>query len=352
MEIRKQNRLPLTPVLIVLLVVLVLSIMLAVTFGTVHIPFGDVYSIIARKLFGVGGDEFASGRLYDVVWLIRLPRLLLAVGVGAALSVSGLVMQAIVKNPIAEPYVLGVSSGAYAGAAMAILLGTGGWVGGHSTGIMAFLGAFISSLAVIFIANLGSRANAVKLILAGAAVNAVCQAFANFIIYFSHDTNAIHQLVYWTMGSLAGAQWNSNALLLVIVTLCILFFWSQYRTLNLMLLGDDAAVTLGTNLHHWRLLYLLACALLIGLAVNAAGMIGFVGLVVPHVVRLIFGVDHKRLVPLCALVGAILLVWADVLCRTVINGVELPIGILTSMIGAPCFIYLIARRKYQFGGDG
>jgi iron complex transport system permease protein len=347
----KKRKIPLSILLFILLVFLALSIIIAVTFGTVSIPFTEVYQVIAHKIFGFGSEAYSSGRIHDVVWYIRLPRLILAVGVGASLAVSGLVMQALVKNPIAEPYVLGVSSGAYAGATLAILLGVGSIFGGNYTGLMAFFGAFLASVAVVSISTVGGRASAVKLILAGTAVNAVCSAFSNFIIYKAQDKNQIQELVHWTMGSLSGAQWGSNALVLIASFTCILFFWSQYRTLTLMLLGDDAAITLGTDLTRKRLIYLLVCAVLIGLSVNAAGMIAFVGLVVPHVVRLLIGNDHKKLVPLCALTGSIFLVWADVLCRVLISGTELPIGILTSMIGAPFFIYLIAHKKYQFGGD-
>lgn len=350
-KIKAKRKFPLYLVLCAILATaLLLSILFAVTVGTVPIPFGTVYETLFRRLFGVGDEALASGRIYDVVWLIRLPRLILAMAVGAALSVSGLVMQAVVKNPIADPYVLGVSSGAYVGATAAIILGVGSFLGAGFTGLMAFAGAFLASLVVVAVASVGGKASAVKLILAGTAVSAVCSAFSNFIIYWSRDKNKLQELVNWNMGSVAGANWGDNAAVLSVTLLGILFFWSQYRNLNLMLLGDDAAITLGTNLHRWRLCYLLVCALLVGFSVNSAGMIGFVGLVIPHVMRLLFGTDHKKLVPLCALAGSIFLVWADVLCRVVIAGAELPIGILTSMVGAPCFIYLIARKRYGFGG--
>mgnify|MGYP000778811212 FL=1 len=138
--------------------------------------------------------------------------------------------------------------------------------------------------------------------------------------------------------------------MLAVAVLGALFFWTQYRTLNLMLLGDEAAVTLGTDLHHRRIVYLLAASLLVGFAVYTAGIIGFVGLVIPHVVRILFGTDHKKLIPISALLGAIFLLWSDVLCRVVLPGKEIPIGVLTALVGAPVFIYLMARKKYGFGG--
>ena len=331
-----------------LLIGLVLSVIIAVTFGTVAIPFADVYRVVIQGLFG-NIDDYPS-RIHDIVWLIRLPRLILAIGVGASLSVSGLVMQAVVKNPLADPYILGVSSGAYAGVAAAILLNIGGIFGASSVGIMGFIGAFAASLTVMLVANIGGRANPVKLILAGTAIGAICAAFSNFLIYMSGETHQIRELITWNMGSLARATWNLNAVVLSIALIGTLFFWSQYRRLNLMLLGDEAALTLGTDLHKWRIFYLLVSALMVGFSVFSAGMIGFVGLIIPHIVRILFGTDHKKLVPLCALSGAVFLVWADVFSRTIIQGIELPIGILTAMIGAPCFIYLMIRRKYGFGG--
>ena len=157
-------------------------------------------------------------------------------------------------------------------------------------------------------------------------------------------------VVRWTMGSLASADWQTNGLLLCTTMLGVLFFWTQFRTLNLMLLGDESAITLGTDLHRWMILYLIVSSLMVGFAVYAAGVIGFVGLIIPHIVRMLFGTDHKKLVPLCTLLGALFLLWADVLCRTMLERTELPIGILTSMIGAPVFIWLMVRKKYGFGG--
>ena len=215
---------------------------------------------------------------------------------------------------------------------------------------MGFAGAFAASLLVVTLANIGGRASSVKLLLAGTAVSAICSAFSNFIVYLSNQDDALRAVVNWTMGSLAGADWGSNGVVWGVVLAVSLFFWTQHRTLNLMLLGDESAVTLGTDLHKWRLIYLLAGALMVGFSVYKAGMIGFVGLVIPHMVRMIFGTDHKKLIPLCGLTGGIFLIWADVLSRVIIPGVEIPVGILTSLVGAPMFICLMARKKYGFGG--
>lgn len=342
--------------IVVLLILLPLSILIAVTFGTMKLPVSDVYEVIRCELARLFlrrpmPEAWASGTaIHDVVWFIRLPRLILAVAIGASLSICGVIMQAIVKNPLADPYILGISSGASLGATIAVMLGVGAFLGANYVGGMAFLGAFLVSLCVIGLANIGGRANSVKLLLAGSALSAVCGAFSNFIVYISDADHASSQVIRWTMGSLAAADWESNGVILLVAFLGTLFFWTQSRTLNLMLLGDDCAMTLGTDLHRWRILYLVVTSLMVGFAVYNAGMIGFVGLVVPHVVRLLFGTDHKKVIPISALSGAIFLVWADVLCRTILPGNELPIGILTSMLGAPVFIYLMARKRYGFGG--
>lgn len=330
-----------------LLLLLPLSILAAVTFGTVDISLGEVYRALLQ---GPAPPRETQDVVRNVVWLIRLPRLILAVGVGVTLSTCGLVMQAVVKNPLADPYILGVSSGAGLGATLAILLGVGAWLGNNSVGLMGFLGAFLAAMGVMGLANMGGRSNAVKLLLAGTAVSSVCSAFSSFIIYMSNEDKAVSQVVNWSMGSLARAEWGSNVVILAVSGAGGLFFWSQYRTLNLMLLGDESAITLGTDLHRWRLLYLVVSSLMIGFAVYNAGMIGFVGLIIPHIVRMLFGTDHKKLLPVSGLLGAIFLVWADVLCRVVIPGNEIPIGILTSLVGAPVFMYLMARKKYGFGG--
>ena len=335
----------------ILLGVLIFSVLYAVTIGSTSIPFSDVYGVIFHKLFGIGDPEvFGAGPLHDIVYYIRLPRLILAVAVGMGLAVCGVVMQAIVKNPLADPYVLGVSSGASLGATLAVMLGVGAVFGSNFVGVMGCIGAFAISIMVLVLANVGGRSNSVKLLLAGMALSSVCSAFSSFIVYFAHDKEGMMTISYWLMGSLAGAKWENILVIFPIVLAGVIFFTLQSRILNLMLLGDEVSITLGTDLHRYRNFYLLIASIMIGFIVYSSGMIGFVGLIIPHVVRILVGTDHKKLIPISALAGAILLVWADVLCRVLIPKNELPIGILISMIGAPCFIYLMAKKTYGFGG--
>ncbi len=338
-------------VLIALFFFLIFSLMIAVTFGNADISLQEVYSVISYELFGLDRfQKFAGGAIHDIVWLIRLPRVVLALAVGMGLSICGVVMQAIVKNPLADPYILGVSSGASLGATLAIMIGVGSFLGGNFVGIMAFIGALLTSFAVMFIANMGGRANAGKLILAGTAVSSVCSAFSGFVLYISNDKTAASEVMRWTMGSLAGANWGRVIVILPVIFICTLIFWFQYRNLNLMLLGDEVSITLGTDLHRSRIWYLVISAVLVGFSVYSAGMIGFVGLIIPHIIRILFGTNHRRVIPLSALLGGSFLIWSDVACRTILKNSEIPIGILVSIIGAPCFIYLLVNRSYGFGG--
>ena len=304
---------------LLLVAILLLAFLWALSIGTVKLPLAQIYTVIVDQLQSDLSVEAAGrGAAHDIVWLLRLPRLVLAAAVGCGLACCGVIMQAIVKNPLADPYILGISSGASLGATAAILLGIGMTLGENFVGIAAFIGAFCISLAVLFISNLGGRSNSMKLLLAGMALSAVCSAFSSFIVYFANNKEGMQTIAYWMMGSFAGAKWDNLTVIVPIVILAVLFFWSQSRILNLMLLGDEAAVTLGTDLHIYRQVYLLISSLIVGFVVYSAGMIGFVGLIVPHVVRMLIGTDHKKLIPVTALVGAVFLVIADGLCRIII----------------------------------
>ena len=339
-------------VMLLLAVLLVLAFLWALSIGTVKLSFVQIYEgIVNQFTSGMAIETAGQGPVHDIIWLLRLPRLVLAALVGMGLSVCGVIMQAVVKNPLADPYILGISSGASLGATAAILLGIGVALGENFVGIAAFIGAFAMSLGVLFISNLGGRSNSIKLLLGGMALSAVCGAFSSFIVYFANNKEGMQSIAYWMMGSFAGAKWENLMIIAPIVILAVLFLWTQSRMLNLMLLGDESALTLGTDLHIYRQVYLLVSSLIVGFVVYSAGMIGFVGLVVPHVIRMLVGTDHKKLIPVAALTGAIFLVVADGLCRIIIPRTELPIGILISIIGAPCFVYLMIKKTYGFGGN-
>lgn len=338
---------------LILLTILLISIGLSVTIGSTDISMAEVYEVILYKIFGIGSSSNIKGPIADVVYLIRLPRIILAVAAGICLSVCGIVMQAIVKNPLADPYILGVSSGASLGATIAVVIGfgtTGTILGSNLIGIMGFIGAFSISILVLIISSIGGRSSSTKLLLCGMALSSVCSSFSSFLIYISDDSQKLKTITFWLMGSLAGAKWNEIAVIMPVILLGTIFFMTQYRTLNLMLLGDEVSITLGTDLHVYRIVYLIITSLMIGILVYACGMIGFVGLIIPHIVRTIFGTDHKKIIPISALLGAIILIWADVFSRIIIKGTEIPIGIVISIIGAPLFVWLMIKNNYGFGG--
>lgn len=334
--------------------ILLISLVAATTLGTVRLPFDHSLAVLLERLFGVtvtGID--VSPATANIIWEIRLPRVLMSVLVGAGLALCGCVMQAAVRNPLADPYILGVSSGGALGATFAILLSAvlGGIFGQIGIGVWAFLGALAATFLVMALANTGGRATSVKLILAGTVINALCSAFSNFIIFIAGTSEGIRSVTFWLMGSLAGADWQQLPFITVVVTLAAAFFMTQGRILNILLLGDEAAVTLGLSAGRLRRVYLMATALVTGIIVASCGMIGFVGLIIPHVARGIIGSDHRRLLPLTLCIGALFMVWADVFARVIIPQSELPIGIVTALIGAPLFAYILIRKGYGFGGN-
>ena len=293
----------------ILFCLLVLSVVIAVTIGAVNISIKDVYNVIFYEIFGFEElMDYSKGAIHDVVWLIRLPRIFLASMVGAGLAVCGIVMQAIIKNPLADPYIMGISSGASLGATIAIMLGVGTAFGANYVGIVAFMGAFGVSILVVTIANIGSRANSVKLLLAGLAISSTCSSLSSFIVFFTNDRDRLQSVTFWLMGSLGGTKWELNAVVGIVVIIGIVFFITQFRTLNMMLLGDEVSITLGTDLHKYRQVYLLVTSFMIGFIVFSAGMIGFVGLIIPHFIRMFFGTDHKKIIPVAALTGSVFLI--------------------------------------------
>ncbi len=344
------KRIKLQIIIGLLLVVLLASSVMALLVGAADLSPWVIIKTVVNEFFME--EAFIYGTvdpIHDIVWILRLPRIVLAICIGAGLAISGIIMQAIVKNPLADPYILGVSSGASLGSTSAILLGVGVTLGENFIGIAAFLGAFTVSMLVLLVANIGGQATSIKLLLSGLVLSAICSAFSNFIIYTSSNVEGMHSITYWMMGSMAGAKWSTIALIFPLICICIAFFWSQARILNLMLLGDESAITLGYNINGYKQRYLIVSSIIVGFAVYAAGMIGFVGLIIPHIMRMLLGTDHKALIPTSALFGAIFMLWADTLCRVVMPNSELPIGMLISMVGAPFFLYLMLKHSYSFG---
>lgn len=341
--------------LLLFTVLIVFSVGIGVAVGQVAVPLKESFQILLKNLSGGMVDNLAgvsSSAHENIIWQIRFPRVLLAMLTGMGLSLAGAVMQTTVQNPLADPYILGISSGASLGATFAIMIGFGGTSILAQLGLSfwAFLGAVTAALLVLLLSNVNGQMNSIKLILSGMVLNALFTAFSNFIIYIANDAEGIRSVTFWMMGSLAGASWSKLPLIATVVLICFLFFLTQERILNIMLLGDEAAITLGVNLRFYRKLYLVITSILTGIIVANSGMIGFVGLIIPHIVRGIVGSNHRYFLPLSVFSGSLFMVWSDILSRIILPTVELPIGILTSLIGAPLFIYIFIKKGYEFGG--
>ncbi|USK59619.1 FecCD family ABC transporter permease [Peribacillus asahii] len=339
---------------IILLLVLGISITLSIMIGSVSVTPVYVWKVILSKVPLLQNliETNWSRSQEIIIWQIRVPRVLLAAIVGAGLAIAGAAIQALVRNSIADPYILGVSSGATVGATAVLILGAFSFLGIYALSAAAFIGAFISVLFVFFLSRVGGRISIIRLLLAGIAVSLILSAISNFILMMSTREGGIKAVMYWMMGSLAGAKW-SYLLIPTIIFICVfVLLWLHYRQLNLLLLGEESAVTLGVNLQRFRMQLILLVSLLTGVLVAVSGSIGFVGLIIPHIVRLIVGSNYKYVIPISALLGSIFLVWADALARILIAPEEMPIGIITAICGGPFFIWLLRRNNYSFGeGD-
>jgi iron complex transport system permease protein len=337
-----------------LLATIIFSLCFSASVGQADVPLKQTYNILFSKISGgtLGSLDNIPKSFVNIIWQVRVPRVLFAVFIGMALAISGAVMQALVQNPLADPYILGISSGSSFGATFAILIGFGGGSLFSQFGLAtsAFLGAVIASLSVLLLSSIGGRMTSMKLVLSGSVISALFSSFSSLIVYFANNSEGIKSVTFWAMGSLASSTWSKVPILAAVVSVITVFFLFQHRILNTMLLGDEAATTLGIPLSKYRRYYMVLTSLLTGVVVAYSGMIGFIGLIIPHIVRGIFGSDHKRMMPMTALFGSLFLVWADVISRVIIKNVELPIGIITSIIGAPLFIYIIVKKGYKFGG--
>lgn len=325
---------------VVLVLVLLGSITLAVTFGPASITPVEVWGSILHHL-GIG-DSSLSPLRDSIVWDLRLPRVLTAGAVGAGLALAGVVMQAITRNPLADPYLLGLSSGASLGAVAVLLLGSA-----LLLPAAAFLGAMVALAATLLLTGAFGRITPGRTVLAGIAVSALAGAITSLVIFWTVTGDSYRQILSWLLGSLAGARWQAVAIAGIAVIVIGIPLMLTGRVLDAFVFGDTSAASLGIPVQGVRWTLLAASALLTGALVAVSGAIGFVGLVLPHAVRLLTGPGHRALLPLSALVGGIFLVWADTLARTAFDPRELPVGIVTALIGAPVFAFLLARRRAE-----
>ena len=294
-------------------------------------------SLCAREQWISPGDWFSPrGELF--VWQIRLPRTLAVLLVGAALAISGAVMQALFENPLAEPGLLGVSNGAGVGLIAAVLLGQG-QLPNWALGLCAIAGALIITLILLRFAR--RHLSTSRLLLAGVALGIICSALMTWAIYFSTSVD-LRQLMYWMMGGFGGVDWRQSWLMLALIPV-LLWICCQSRPMNMLALGEISARQLGLPLWFWRNVLVAATGWMVGVSVALAGAIGFIGLVIPHILRLCGLTDHRVLLPGCALAGASALLLADIVARLALAAAELPIGVVTATLGAPVFIWLLLK---------
>ncbi len=329
--------------------VAVATIVLGVSLGSSTIALDEVWRTMWAHLVHGDAAEGVPAWTDKVVWLIRLPRVLLALVVGAGLSLAGVVLQALVRNPLAEPYLLGISSVATTGAAVVMVLGV---FAGAALGLAAgaFVGAMCAVFVVFWVARSAGALNPLRLILSGVAMGGVFSAVTSFLVLVKGDQDAARAIMFWTLGSLSSARWAQLAVPAIVVVLALAYLLSHAGALNAIVTGDEQALALGVDVQRVRIKMIIVASLLTGVLVAVAGVVGFVGLMIPHMVRMTMGADHYRVLPVACLAGGVFLVWVDLAVRTVLAPTEIPLGILTAVIGAPVFIYLMrwhSRREAQ-----
>ncbi|OZY40249.1 ABC transporter permease [Pseudomonas fragi] len=327
--------------LIALGALLLVSCVVSLGFGPARVPVDVVWQILLNKLFGIGDKNWSAGQEH-IVWLIRVPRMLLGALVGAGLALIGAVLQAVTRNPLADPHLLGVTSGATLGAVI-VVLHVGEIVGLLTLPIAAFIGALLSMVLVLAIASRHGRLDSDRLLLCGVAVSFVMMAVANTLLFLG-DHRASSAVLFWMLGGLGLARWELLAIPSASVLLGLVLLLGMARPLNALMAGEQTAVTLGLNARNVRLRVFLIASLMTGVLVAISGSIGFVGLMIPHIARRLVGAEHRRLLPVSALLGSVFLVWVDVAARTLIAPEDLPIGVATAAIGGLFFIGLMRKR--------
>ncbi|MFV0131487.1 FecCD family ABC transporter permease [Streptomyces sp. HMX112] len=343
------GRVPLPLLLVALCAALPVSLACGAGIGASGLTWAEVL----RHLWaGLTGGSITSDQVpaYTIVWELRFPRALLAAVVGAGLSAIGVAVQAMVRNALADPFVLGISSGAAVGANAVLLFGSLGALGVWALSTAAFLAALLAMALVYAIARTAEGLTPLRLVLTGTAMYYGFTAATTFMVFAAERGEAARSAMMWLLGSLGGANWASLPIAAAAVLAGLAHLAVSARRLNALAMGDETAAALGVDAGRLRKELFLVTAAVTGAVVAVSGAIGFVGLMVPHAVRMLVGADHRRLLAVAPLAGAVLLIWMDILSRVVLAPVELPVGVLTAVIGVPCFVLLMRRRSYTFGG--
>lgn len=327
----------------VLCLILCISLVTALQFGAKFISLDQIISALMSMI-----DANTTASMTDtIITDIRLPRLIYSVLTGIGLSLVGLLMQTVTRNALADPYVLGVSSGASTGAVFAIIMGGLPFLGQYNTPIFAALGAALSIILVLLC--VGKSNSPVKLILIGMGMTGVFSALTMMIIYGAKHEAQVRSAMFWLLGSFAGIQWSDLPLTAIIITLFMLYIYTFNQDLDVLLLGNHEAAQMGLSVKQLQLSIVVISSIVIATLVSKVGVVGFIGLIVPHLARIIGGPKHKHTLLFSALIGSIVMIWSDVLSRALYSPEEIPIGVLTSLLGAPLFIWIIMNR-YKHNG--
>ena len=327
----------------ILCLILCISLVTALQFGANFIPLDQIISALMSMI-----DPNAKASMTDtIITDIRLPRLIYSVLTGIGLSLVGLLMQTVTRNALADPYVLGVSSGASTGAVFAIIMGGLPFLGQYNTPIFAALGAALSIILVLLC--VGKSNSPVKLILIGMGMTGVFSALTMMIIYGAKHEAQVRSAMFWLLGSFAGIQWGDLPLTTIIVTLFMLYIYMFNQDLDVLLLGNHEAAQMGLSVKQLQLSIVIISSIVIATLVSKVGVVGFIGLIIPHLARIVGGPKHKHTLLFSALIGSIVMIWSDVLSRSLYSPEEIPIGVLTSLLGAPLFIWIIMNRYKRNG---
>ncbi|WP_199439172.1 FecCD family ABC transporter permease [Umezawaea beigongshangensis] len=337
------------PLLVALLAVLAASVVCGVALGPVSVPPGQVLRLLHAAVTGAQIEPAEVGQ-YRIVWDIRLPRVLLAAVVGAGLSAVGVVVQAMVRNALADPFVLGISSGASVGATAVAAFGVFASLGIYALSTAAFLSALGATALVYVTARTAQGLSPLRLVLTGTAMAYGFSAITTLLVFRAPNGEAARSALFWLLGSLGGVTWTHLPIATAVVAGGCGYLLTCARPLNALSMGDETATTLGLDPEALRRRLFVVTAAMTGVVVAVSGAVGFVGLMLPHVVRLVVGSDHRRVLLVAPLAGAVFLVWVDVAARLFAAPQELPLGVITAALGVPCFVLLVRRRGYVFGG--
>lgn len=333
----------------VLIVVLVVASGFSMGMGAVKIPFTDVMIVLAQKI-GFFGNHIVPDQFRGVLDIVRIPRVLLGIIVGAALGISGTAIQGIFRNPLAEPGLIGISAGASLMAVIIIVLelsifaSLSNLLGYYLLAFGAFAGAGIAALLVYQISRSDGRSNVATMLLAGIAINALAGALTGLLTYVADDQQ-LRNITFWMLGSLAGATWETVMAVTPFIIIPVLLLPRMGKALNAFALGEVQASQLGLKVNVIKRNVVVLATMGVGASVAVSGIIGFIGLLVPHIIRLIMGVDNRHVLPASAIFGALMLTLADMVCRTIVAPIELPIGVITALLGTPVFLYILIKDK-------